>query len=350
MKRMKSLTTLLLCLALTAALLAAPAAAFDDVAADDPYANAVAAAADGGLMAGMSESSFSPAAPMTRAMAVTVIWRLAGEPAAEQSSPFTDAEPGSWYEAAVNWAWEKGIAKGVSLSLFAPNAPCSVQESAVFFFRYAAHSGLDAAVPDGAEAPEGVSPWAADAYLWASGAGLWAEGVSPTETVTRGGFAVMLNAFREETEAVDDMPPVEEPDEPPDVGYMPPIIFDPLQPGIEAGDDLGQTIVNWALQWVGVTPYVWQGTSLTTGTDDAGFIRLVYENFGISFPSDSASFLSLGQAVPYSEAKPGDIICYDGHAALYVGHNRILYVDSVSGLKLGYDATYRPILTVRRVL
>ncbi len=127
-----------------------------------------------------------------RGDAILTLYRSAGEPAAEKQSPFTDVEPGSEYEPAVNWAWEKGIAKGVSDTLFALNSQCGTEECAVFLYRYAKASGLDTAIPEGTKAPEGVHPWAAEAMAWAEGKGLLAGSSASVGTAPINTFSAML--------------------------------------------------------------------------------------------------------------------------------------------------------------
>lgn len=112
----------------------------------------------------------------------------------------------------------------------------------------------------------------------------------------------------------------------------------------------GQSVVNYACQFVG-NPYVWGGTSLTNGADCSGFIMSVYAKFGVSLPHSSAAMAGCGRGVSYSEAMPGDIICYAGHVAIYMGGGQIVHASNArDGIKISGNAAYRPIVAVRRVL
>ena len=111
----------------------------------------------------------------------------------------------------------------------------------------------------------------------------------------------------------------------------------------------GQAVVNYASQFVG-NPYVYGGSSLTNGTDCSGFVMSVYAQFGISLPHSSSAMRSVGYGVSTSDMQPGDIICYSGHVAIYMGNGRIVHASSpTNGICYG-SATYRTILTIRRVL
>lgn len=116
----------------------------------------------------------------------------------------------------------------------------------------------------------------------------------------------------------------------------------------------GQAVADYALQFVG-NPYVWGGTSLTNGADCSGFVQSVYANFGVSLPRTSESQMYAGTEVSYADAQPGDLICYGSHIAIYLGGGQIVHASNSApypqgGIKVSADATYRTILSVRRVI
>ena len=112
----------------------------------------------------------------------------------------------------------------------------------------------------------------------------------------------------------------------------------------------GSSVVDYATQFVG-NPYVWGGTSLTSGADCSGFVQSVYANFGVSLPRTSYEQQNAGTEVSYSDAQPGDLICYGGHVAIYMGNGRIVHAsNSVDGIKISDNAAYRTIVSVRRLV
>ena len=120
--------------------------------------------------------------------------------------------------------------------------------------------------------------------------------------------------------------------------------------GAQESSGLGQQIANFALQFVG-NPYVYGGTSLTNGADCSGFVMSVYQNFGISLPRTSGEQGQCGTDVGgLGNAKPGDLVSYSGHIGIYIGNGQIVHASSAkTGIKVS-NASYRPILSVRRIV
>lgn len=115
-----------------------------------------------------------------------------------------------------------------------------------------------------------------------------------------------------------------------------------------SGSGIGEQIASYGCQFIG-NPYVYGGTSLTNGTDCSGFTQSVYAHFGIRIPRDSTSQRFAGTGVSYEQARPGDLICYAGHVALYIGRGQIVHASTEkTGIKIS-NATYRTILAVRRI-
>lgn len=115
----------------------------------------------------------------------------------------------------------------------------------------------------------------------------------------------------------------------------------------------GSEVVNYACTFIG-NPYVYGGTDINNGIDCSAFVQQVFGHFGVKLPRDSYSQRTAGKEVSYSNAQPGDIICYSGHVAIYMGGGQIVHASNsqpypAGGIKTG-TATYRTIVSVRRVL
>lgn len=112
----------------------------------------------------------------------------------------------------------------------------------------------------------------------------------------------------------------------------------------------GSDVVSYAMQFVG-KPYVWGGKDPNTGADCSGFTSYVYAHFGVNIPSYSGAQRSCGQEVSYSNAQPGDLICYAGHVAIYMGNGQIVHAKGTAyGIVAHDNATYKTIISVRRLL
>lgn len=112
-----------------------------------------------------------------------------------------------------------------------------------------------------------------------------------------------------------------------------------------------KTLIENALSYVG-NPYVWGGENLEKGVDCSGFTQQIYKEFGIDLPHSSSSQRNVGEAVPIDqEPKQGDLICYDGHVAIYIGDGKIVHASNpTDGIKVTDDYKYREVLAIRRLL
>lgn len=112
----------------------------------------------------------------------------------------------------------------------------------------------------------------------------------------------------------------------------------------------GKTVASFAQRFVG-NPYVWGGTNLNTGADCSGFVKSVYKSFGYNLPRSSSSQRRAGRKVSYNKKQPGDLICYNGHVAIYIGKGKIVHASSrKTGIKISPKANYRKVLSVRRIV
>ena len=181
---------------------------FTDVSKTAWYHDAVQWAVDKGLMNGTGDTTFEPNGTATRAMVVTMLWRLAGEPASDSKVPFTDVSDGAWYADAVNWAASTGAVTGTSETTFAPNAPVTREQLAAILYRYAQAQGkgftgawmflLD--YPDADQ----VSEYANEAMHWMTMHGVitgMGDGtLAPKDNATRAQIAAMFLRFCAEME------------------------------------------------------------------------------------------------------------------------------------------------------
>lgn len=179
------------------------AMSFADVKSNDWYYSSVRYAYDNGLFSGVSHDSFGPGDSMDRSMLATVLYSLDGKPAAGKSG-FADVADGAWYADAVAWAAEHGIVSGVGGGAFTPGGTITREQLAVMLYRYAQYKGYDVSKTadlSGYADQDKLSDWAAQAVQWACGSGLMngrsAAQLAPEGTLTRAEAATMLKAFCE---------------------------------------------------------------------------------------------------------------------------------------------------------
>ncbi|MBQ3708113.1 MAG: S-layer homology domain-containing protein [Clostridia bacterium] len=175
---------------------------FNDLTSGAWYEEGVRWTLDNGIMNGTGPNTFAPNTETTRAMIVTMLWRLEGEPLPWSASAFDDVVPGTWYADAVAWAAENGIVTGYDADTFGPNDLVTREQIVTILYRYAKHRGIDTSAYDSLEAftdAHTVSGWALDAFRWAVGAGV-IKGISdtllsPKTEATRAQVATMLMRF-----------------------------------------------------------------------------------------------------------------------------------------------------------
>lgn len=177
---------------------------FTDVVDTSWFCAAVRYMWEKGLMTGMDEKTFSPESTTTRAQLVTILWQLADCPDSEKSAAYSDTDENAWYADAVAWAAEHGIVSGVGGGAFTPGGTITREQLAVMLYRYAQYKGYDVSKTadlSGYADQDKLSDWAAQAVQWACGSGLMtgrsAAQLAPEGTLTRAEAATMLKAFCE---------------------------------------------------------------------------------------------------------------------------------------------------------
>lgn len=175
---------------------------FTDVKESDWYYKAVRYVHENGLFSGTSDTTFSPNTAMTRAMLVTVLWRVEGQPSGGSAS-FSDVPGGAWYSTAVGWASREGIVSGVGDGRFDPEGNVTREQIAAILYRYAQKKGLELpAVAAGGSFRDSasISSWAAESVDWAVRVGLLTgrgEGqLAPSATASRAEVATLIQRFQ----------------------------------------------------------------------------------------------------------------------------------------------------------
>lgn len=175
---------------------------FGDVKSADWFYNDVKYVYEKGMMAGTAADVFAPNATTTRAMIVTILYRLEGSPAVTGTSSFVDVPAGQWYTDAVNWAAANQIVKGTSATTFAPNDSITREQMAAILYRYAQYKGYDVtkkADLSGYSDNGQVSAYAKDALAWANAAklinGVTNTTLAPQGNATRAQVSAILHRF-----------------------------------------------------------------------------------------------------------------------------------------------------------
>jgi len=172
-----------------------PLEQFDDLKEGTWYSEAVEYVVSEGIMKGVDEMSFAPSMPTSRAMIVTMLYRLSGEPKVTGGEEFVDVSTGKWYSDAVAWASAKGIIEGYGEGIFGPNYLVTREQLAVIFQRWARSMGMDTSQSmelDSYHDADEIQFWAVDAMEWACAIGLM-EGRSPV-SLSPGGSSMRSEA------------------------------------------------------------------------------------------------------------------------------------------------------------
>lgn len=177
---------------------------FADVSGSDWFYNDVRYVYEKGIMDGTGADRFSPNAPLTRAMIVTILYRMAGSPSVSGSSDFTDVAAGKWFAKAVAWAAANGIVNGYGSGLFGPNDPVTREQLAAILYRYAVYGGMTAVTLEenlGSFADTAqLSAYAIQAMNWAVGQGLIngsGSNLVPKAQATRAQVAAIIHRYLE---------------------------------------------------------------------------------------------------------------------------------------------------------
>ena len=177
---------------------------FADVSGSDWFYNDVRYVYEKGIMDGTGADRFSPNAPLTRAMIVTILYRMAGSPSVSGSSDFTDVAAGKWFAKAVAWAAANGIVNGYGDSLFGPNDPVTREQLAAILYRYAVYGGMTAVTLEenlgGFADTAQLSAYAIQAMNWAVGQGLIngsGSNLVPKAQATRAQVAAIIHRYLE---------------------------------------------------------------------------------------------------------------------------------------------------------
>jgi len=173
---------------------------FADVNSSSPYYGDIVFVWEGGIMNGMSGTSFGENLPLTRGMIVTVLWRMEGSPAAEYTGVFTDVPAGEWFTDGVEWAAANGIVNGYGGGLFGPGDSVTREQLAAILYRYAGTRLEEmSAETHTADDLDRVSGYARNAVNWAVPNGILtvdaARNVRPADPATRGEIARAIHAF-----------------------------------------------------------------------------------------------------------------------------------------------------------
>ena len=177
-------------------------AKFTDTDTKAWYHDGIHFCVENGYMKGISDTQFAPAETTTRAMIVTMLWRMEGEPAADYAMSFKDVPADEWYTEAIRWAQSAKIVEGYGADAFGPNDPITREQMVLILYRYAKFHEIDVTNDNTLEAytdTEMISAWALDAIKWANAVGLMlgrtTTTLAPNAEITRAEAAAMIQRY-----------------------------------------------------------------------------------------------------------------------------------------------------------
>ncbi len=176
---------------------------FSDVTPKDWYYDDVMFVYENNIMTGTDNGNFSPDATLTRAMMITILYRLDGDSSTYEKEIFNDVEKNSWYENAVNWGFENKIVSGVDEITFAPMNDLTREQLCVMLYNYTKHTGMETAFADITAYADHqmVSDWAKEAVSWAVSEGIITgkgnDTLAPEQSATRAETAAIIRRYAE---------------------------------------------------------------------------------------------------------------------------------------------------------
>ena len=319
----KKLSVVLLALTLSVCMYSnTVCAAFADVYENDWHCEAVQYVSENGIMTGLDDTTFGVNEPLKRAQFALILYRLAGEPEVAFDDRFPDIAQEDWYADAVLWANGQGIVTGYTdTGLFDPSKDISREEMVTMLYRY---EGFPQVSADLSKYPDAglVGGWSMPGMQWAVACGIISGDnglLNPLEITNREVAAMILMRY--------------------------------MKLGTEEEETVtkGDRIVEYARTLIG-TPYRYGGTDINTGVDCSYFVQYVFKQFGINLPRTTYEQEKVGYEVSYADAKPGDLILYNGHVGIYSGNHMIVHASLSQGKVVEADCRHvGTIITVRRV-
>lgn len=272
-----------------------------------------------GIIKGLTEKSFEPMAPITRAQLAAILAPLINEKVQEKDFPFEDISEKDWYYGPVKKLYSMGMIKGVSETVFDPNRQLTKEAAAVILARTFHYPQSNQAL--GFDDASQISPSAIEAIKSGVNKGVF-KGTNgkfqPKKLITRAEVAVILHLTLFGEPAAYEPPPK------------------PVNKLASRSSDMLNQRLTKAVQSAMGVPYRFGGTS-TKGFDCSGFTQYVFKQVGVDLPRDSRSQYSEGSAVSMKEMEKGDLIFFDtgggeiSHVGIYMGNNKMAHAPSSGG-------------------